>query len=89
HVVMPTVFSPNNDGINDWIGPNYSGDIKDYHLEIYNRYGQLIFETDEIAQGWNGKFENELQPIGTYVYVMQVKLNNKKREERGNITLVR
>lgn len=89
HVVMPTVFSPNNDGINDWIGPNYSGDIKVYHLEIYNRYGQLIFETDEIAQGWNGKFENELQPIGTYVYVMQVKLNNKKREERGNITLVR
>ncbi len=89
HVAFPNAFSPNQDGVNDLFIPNYSGDIKDYHLEIWNRWGQLVFDTDEISKGWNGRFEEEDQPVGTYIYIWRAKLNGEKLEDQSNLVLVR
>ena len=89
HLEFPNAFSPNNDSFNDYFGPNYSGVFEDYHLSIYNRYGQLIFDTNKIDKAWDGTFENETQPMGTYTYVMTAKYDKKILDKRGNFVLVR
>ena len=89
HLNLPNVFSPNEDGINDQLKPLYYGPIKNYSLKIWNRYGELVFETDNLEKGWNGKYENEDQPMGTYVFTMDAKLDEKALHKTGNITLVR
>ena len=86
---MPNAFSPNEDGINDIFGPNYSGEINEYQLQIFNRWGQLIFDSHKIDKSWDGTFEGEIQPLGTYTYVLNARLNNKKVDLTGNFTLVK
>lgn len=89
HIDMPNVFSPNNDGINDVLGPIYSGLIDNYYLQVWNRWGQLIFETHKIDNFWDGTFESEPQDMGSYVYMLTATLNNDPISIQGNITLVR
>jgi len=89
HVSMPNAFSPNADGVNDIFGPNYSGEVEDYNLQIFNRWGQLIFDTNKIDKAWDGTFEGEMQSLGTYAYVLTARLNNKKIDLIGNFTLVK
>ncbi|MFI5173192.1 MAG: gliding motility-associated C-terminal domain-containing protein [Chitinophagales bacterium] len=88
-IVMPNVFSPNDDGINDLIGPLYSGVIDNYKLQIWNRWGELIFDTNKIDKFWDGTFEGEPQDVGSFVYRLTAKLNKEPVELFGNITLVR
>lgn len=87
---LPTAFSPNGDGINDFWTPMYSGSgFLDSYL-IYNRWGQLVYQGDAASQGWNGEFEAELQPIGTFTVI--IKAHTTKDEAKfitGNFTLVR
>lgn len=89
HIAFPNVFSPNQDGVNDVFMPNYSGEVKDYHLEIWSRWGQLVFDTNDISKGWNGRYEDTDQPIGSYVFIWRAKLNGEKLEEQSNLILVR
>ena len=89
HISMPNAFSPNADGVNDIFGPNYSGEINEYQLQIFNRWGQLIFDSHKIDKSWDGTFEGEIQPLGTYTYVLNARLNNKKVDLTGNFTLVK
>lgn len=74
-VHVPTAFSPNGDGHNDTFRPtaimvfNKTGNpILDYELEIYNRWGERVFETDDVNIGWDGTFMGQECPQGTYVY---------------------
>ena len=88
---IPTVFSPDGDGINDlfYIFGNYhyKGEgINGLSFEIYNRWGQIVFQTEDLKEGWNGIFRNKPSPIGTYVY--QLKLN-RLIAKSGTVTLVR
>jgi len=89
HIELPNVFSPNEDGINDLLGPMYSGPITNYSLQIWNRWGELLYESDDLTETWDGTYNNEVQPMGTYMYVMQARLDKKKLYKSGNITLVR
>lgn len=89
HVVFPTVFSPNQDGVNDVFMPNYSGNIQDYHLEIWSRWGKLMFDTMDIRKGWNGRYAETDQPIGAYTYIWRVTLNGEKLEDQATLILVR
>ncbi|MFZ1635699.1 MAG: gliding motility-associated C-terminal domain-containing protein, partial [Chitinophagales bacterium] len=82
-------FSPNNDNVNDVFGPIYSGAIENYHIEIYNRWGQLVFDTNKLEKNWDGTFENELQEMGVYTYLVTASLNEKSLSKQGNFTLVR
>jgi gliding motility-associated-like protein len=58
---------------------------------IYNRWGKSIFETKLIdGQGWDGKYNNVLQPMGVYIYTLEVVfINNMKKNYKGNVTLIR
>jgi len=66
---VPTAFTPNGDGINDVfkvLGTNHN--IVQFQMTIFNRFGQMIFETQNIDEGWDGRYNNKACPGGSYVY---------------------
>ncbi len=89
-VYVPTAFTPNNDGKNDrfriWAADNY----RQFRLLIYNRWGQLIYETNDISKGWDGKFNDQPQPSDVYIYYLEIlTASNKKISKKGTFTLLR
>jgi gliding motility-associated-like protein len=88
---FPTAFSPNGDGRNDIFIPiGGGGDIAKYEMQIYNRWGELIYNTYDRNRGWNGKQYGVDAPIGVYVYkITATDINNKKTDKVGNVTLLR
>lgn len=67
----PNAFSPNGDGLNDVFNVVSECQFASYHLQIYDRWGKLIFETTEIDEGWDGKSNGEMVPIGSYIWRLQ------------------
>ncbi len=66
---LPNAFTPNADGLNDSFAPIPRYDyVNRYHLSIYNRWGQLIFETTDINKGWDGTYKGSPCMVGAYVY---------------------
>ncbi len=90
---IPNGFTPNGDGHNDYFLPRQvlASGIETYQMRIYNRWGQLIFDTHSIdGRGWDGRFNGQLQPQGTYLYMIDVHhTNGVSQQYRGNITLIR
>lgn len=67
---LPNAFTPNEDGLNESFGPvGFFRGIRNYNFGIWNRFGQQIFQTNDVEQGWNGRFENsgKMSPNGVYV----------------------
>lgn len=88
-IFVPNVFTPNGDGKNDvlYVYGNYVATIQ---FRIFNQWGQLIFVSDNISNGWDGAYKGQQQPVGVYAYVLKVVLQdgvviNKK----GAINLIR
>tara|TARA_B110000444_G_C18791455_1_gene572654 strand:- start:399 stop:1580 length:1182 start_codon:yes stop_codon:yes gene_type:complete len=86
---IPDTFTPNNDGINDFFNPKGVG-IKDYKMKIYSRWGGIIFVSDDINLGWDGKNKNNTFPIGSYTYYIElVNVYNEFFKYEGIIKLIR
>ena len=66
---VPNVFTPNGDGINDSFQPEGKG-VSQYSLRVFNRWGSLIFESKQMANGWNGKIDNDPAAEGTYYFLL-------------------
>ncbi len=90
---IPNVFTPNGDGMNDYFFPRdyLTKGLTSFKLDIYNRWGQLIFETTSLeGSGWDGKFNDVDQPVGVYVYIIDATFKDGQKEHhQGNITLLR
>ncbi|MBI4647672.1 MAG: PKD domain-containing protein [Bacteroidia bacterium] len=89
-VDIPTAFSPNGDGQNDFLYVA-ARDVKELiEFKIYNRWGQLIFETTDINDAWDGNYKGIPQNTDTYVYVVRV-ITNCGTEEllKGYVTLIK
>ncbi len=90
---MPNTFSPNGDGINDYFFPRQllSGNIIAFSLQIFNRWGQQVFETQNTeGRGWDGYFKGMPQPQGVYIYRIAVQIEGKDTTfHEGNVTLIR
>lgn len=93
YIDIPNAFSPDGDGNNDYFLPRNKSEqnISKFKMTIYNRYGQVIFETNQTSgRGWDGKFNGVEQPFGVYVYTIEVEFNNAFKETyNGNVTLIR
>lgn len=93
YMEFPNVFTPNGDGVNDYFDPRtYLGKgLKSFKMNIYNRWGQMIFETANLeGRGWDGRFNNEPQPEEVYVYTLTAIFSDGQYFTRnGNLTLVR
>lgn len=86
---VPQAFSPNGDGHNDQLVVKGLG-IDQMNFKIYNRYGQLIFETDEQNHGWDGSFKGKAENPGVFVWVLDYELLNGTRNLiKGTTTLIR
>lgn len=89
---VPNAFTPDGDGQNDVFRPQGEGISQDkYLLRIYNRWGELLFETDDPHEGWDGTKGGEELPHGVYVWELQVKdaYTGEERERQGHVTLLR
>lgn len=67
NLFYPTAFTPNNDGLND-IFNVFGQFITAYEMRIFNRWGELMYTTDDLEKGWDGHFKGTLMPEGTYVF---------------------
>lgn len=89
NLYVPNAFSPNGDALNDIFYPVGSG-VVDYHLLIYDRWGQLVFESHSLQQGWDGSFNGE--PAKTDSYAWKIRATNssgKSMERQGHVNLLR
>ncbi len=90
---IPNVFTPNNDGVNDYFYPQQylSSGLISFNMTIYNRWGELVFKTNSLdGAGWDGKFNNADQPEGVYVYLIDgVFKDGQQEHHQGNVTLLR
>jgi gliding motility-associated-like protein len=93
YINIPNAFTPNGDGVNDYFFPRQllTNGATAFSMNIYNRWGQEIFETTNTeGQGWDGKFNNEAQPEGVYIYLIDITFQDgEKQHHQGNITLLR
>lgn len=86
---FPNVFTPNGDGINDEFLPFTEG-VTDYHLMIFDRWGELIFESRDVKTGWNGNFNGKPCQQDAYVWKAEVKFfDSRTFNKTGSITILR
>jgi len=90
---IPNTFTPNGDEVNNTFKPIfYSGlDIYNYHLSIYNRWGELIFESNNSDYGWDGTYGNIIVASATYIWKLEFKekLTDKRHHATGHINVIR
>jgi len=87
----PNAFSPNEDGLNDVFLPLMVG-VSEYDIEIYDRWGELIFETENLEEPWVGNVKGGDHYAENGIYIYKVKLNDMLglgHEFSGHITLIR
>jgi gliding motility-associated-like protein len=90
-ILMPTGFSPNGDGLNDLFRiSRYLNIAKLEEFAVFNRWGEKVFTTDNLNDGWDGTYKNAAQPMATYTWYVKAKTyDNEDVLKSGNITLVR
>ncbi|MFA5574175.1 MAG: gliding motility-associated C-terminal domain-containing protein [Brumimicrobium sp.] len=88
-VDVPDAFSPNGDGYNDRLRPLGNG-IVEIDFKIYNRYGQLVYETDDISDSWDGTYNGESLNQGVFFWTLKYKLLDESNHSKsGSVTLIK
>lgn len=90
-LVLPNAFTPNGDGSNDEFKPIVTCPVAMYTMSVYNRWGELVFKTDDVHTGWRGTVKGQPANMGTYLYIIEYRAQSTKRDQflKGNITLLR
>ncbi len=89
-IFVPTGFTPNNDGLNDKIYPICVGITRLEYFRVFNRWGQLVFQTSRIGEGWDGRIRGQLQDTNNYVYMVSgTDYSGRVIFKKGNIMLIR
>ena len=70
---IPNVFTPNGDGINEGFGSKGIQFTREYKFTIYNRWGEIVFYTEDPNETWDGQYQNKLCPIGVYIYKIDLR----------------
>ncbi|SHM05973.1 PKD domain-containing protein [Chitinophaga sp. CF418] len=86
---IPSAFSPNRDGVNDVFLVKGFG-IEKFNMKIYNRWGQMVFETNSALIGWDGSYKGAVQAMDAYAYVINVQFSDgTTATKNGSVTLLR
>ncbi len=89
-IALPTAFTPNGDGDNDLAIARGWGVREFVEMSIYNRWGQQVFYSKDIKEGWDGTYNGVPQNMDTYAYLVKLKnYDGTERTEKGYITLIR
>jgi gliding motility-associated-like protein len=87
---LPNAFTPNGDGLNDIFRPTPVGIRSTDYFRVFNRFGQLMFETRQWMQGWDGTFNGKPATSGTYVWMIKgIDKNGAVVEMKGTVILLR
>jgi gliding motility-associated-like protein len=86
---VPNAFTPNGDGQNDAVFVRFQGNVDRLDFKIYNRWGELVFATDNKDIGWDGIFQGKLQSTDVFGYYLELECDQEIITQQGNITLVR
>ncbi len=94
HYYVPNAFTPDGDGLNEKFNGYGFGfdktDVKVFHMQIFNRWGELIFETNDYAKGWDGT--NNGKPLGPEAFVYKITITDSNTDDHvftGTVTLVK
>jgi gliding motility-associated-like protein len=89
-IFMPSGFTPNGDGQNEILRPVYAGIQRLIYYRIYNRWGQLVFSTNNLTAGWDGRVGSATPSTGNYVYMIQgIDYTGRVIVKKGNVVLIR
>ena len=90
NIYIPNVFYPNGDNLNDFFFP-VSRNYDKITMRIFNRWGELLYETHEFTQGWDGTYQNKACEQDVYMYILQLQnsSNNNSKSYSGTLTLLR
>ncbi len=94
NIYVPTIFSPNEDGINDNFSPfiDTNQTIINYQFRVFNRWGSIVFKSDELAKGWNGTLKTKTLDAGTYFWHLQFEIatnnGNQIIQQHGDVLLI-
>ena len=89
-VFVPTAFTPNNDGRNDFLRPIMLGMKELKYFRIYNRWGQLVYDMRTNERGWDGTLKGLPQSTSVYVWMVEILgLDNRRYFQKGTVTLIR
>lgn len=91
-IFIPASFTPNADGKNDVFKVISDQALPNFHLLVFNRFGEKVFESLDPSKGWDGKIKSSKAPVGTYIYQLTIHTNNVQCgdvQKRGSILLLR
>ena len=89
-IFFPNAFTPNNDGFNDVVYLRAAFAVDEVFFMIYTRWGEKVFESNSLDDGWDGRFKNEELGSDVYAYYLRVRCEDgEEYTEKGNITLLR
>lgn len=90
-IYVPTAFTPNGDGKNDVLRAIAYGRVKLSHFTIYNRWGQVVFSTENFNKGWNGTIQGKPAETGVFVWIIKAtdELSGRAIEQKGTVLVVR
>ena len=91
-LLVPSAFTPNGDGLNYLLKPVYYGSPNEIQLisfKIFNRWGEMIYSTSKLDEGWNGKVRGKRQPSGVFVWILEYRYRGTKQQRRGFSTLIK
>ncbi|MFI5187776.1 MAG: gliding motility-associated C-terminal domain-containing protein [Chitinophagales bacterium] len=88
-VFVPTAFTPNGDGHNDSFGP--LGKVPDdFSMQIFNRYGDVVFKSSSMNSRWNGEYKGTIQRTDVFIYIISyTDIQHKLKQQKGTFTLIR
>lgn len=91
YIAVPTAFTPNGDGLNDYLNPNNAVKAENLVFRVYNRFGQLVFETRDWTRKWDGKINGVALATGVYAWILTYthRDTGEKVFQKGTTVLIR
>lgn len=88
---IPNAFTPNQDGLNDLFRFKSFGfcEIEPFQMHIFNRWGDLVWRSDDFFDSWDGTFQGKDQEMGTYIWIAEYELDGEQIARQGTLTLMR
>lgn len=86
---IPNAFTPNGDGLNDIFTAISPGSPKAFNLMIFNRYGNMVYQSLSVTNGWDGTQNGRPVDVGTYFYIIEVECGGQRNTFKGDLTVIR
>jgi gliding motility-associated-like protein len=90
-LAVPNAFTPNHDGHNEIFRILGVETVTSFHLQIFNRWGQMVFETNDKSKAWDGSYKGLEAPSGTFLYILKYATTDEPQTQivKGTIVLIR